>query len=103
MKPNFTELQLLEARVHNLEFTLHTFWSILQDLQPPAYQEQISQLFRDSYKASKNLGAFKDQMLQKEILAMKGKQWVVGFDENFIHSFIVYMRANYSDTAKVFN
>jgi len=57
-------IKLLEARIHNLEITLHGFWSILQDLQPPAYQESITRLFRDSFNASRELGAFSSTQMK---------------------------------------
>jgi hypothetical protein len=52
------------ARVHNLEVTLHAMWALIQDTMPPAVVDDANKLMTEHYIASQKYGAFKEAGLK---------------------------------------
>lgn len=52
-----TEIELLKARITNLEITLFRVLSATMDFQPPDVQRQLSEAGNDLYEARGELGA----------------------------------------------
>jgi hypothetical protein len=53
-----SDIEILEARVHNLELALHIMISVVREMAPPALQDTISQMSLDHFDSSKSLGGF---------------------------------------------
>ena len=53
------ELEVLKARVHNLEVALQGMWALLKDVTPVAYADDIGEVMRKFYNASEGFGAFR--------------------------------------------
>lgn len=47
----------IEKRLYNTERALHGLWSMLEDLQPPAYAERINELMEEYFDTNVELGS----------------------------------------------
>ena len=50
-------LNTLELRLNNTEKMVQILWMLLQDLQPPATQDDVNNAMEKYYTANKELGA----------------------------------------------
>lgn len=49
------EIQLLQARVLNLEVALQAMWALIQDQHPPSVKESVQRVMREHFEVTEAL------------------------------------------------